>query len=374
MAASTRWFSQPTPFSGGLGVTVSPDGTPDPAPTYGAGAELRVVPAAALRLHVAYAAQGLRVVTFLDPVIGFPTLGPAIGIPVEQRISAHQWLYDVSTVIRPFAASAAAPLRGAWISAGAGAITTSFPGGPSLADARCRADLIGSGICLPQDAITRFQVTGGLGVDLVPLGPGVSLFASATVNVYKPPVRPGSSSDLFLNCATRVTKSTVLPIPCARWQRSAAATTDVVGKQAPAVSRSASTGRATAGVRVTPGRAPTFTPPPPPPPLLGPPTTGGSVVVSTAHPGADVYLVPYNRWSGVATVCTLRPVYGAGSFYQGSTASAVPVNAVISRPVMHYLVVLQGGRYYWDRVQVANNAVDRRTLDMARDGRPTGCR
>jgi hypothetical protein len=98
------------------------------------------------------------------------------------------------------------------------------------------------------------------------------------------------------------------------------------------------------------------------------------VEVKTAAPGAEVYLVPFGQWRRAAMLCRLRPVHGARSFYQGSTASSVAVNALIRRPITHYLVVVQGRRYYEERIQVANNGVERRQLNMAVDGVPTGCR
>jgi hypothetical protein len=339
-ALSTRWLRG-----------TDGDGSPDAGATVGAGAELRLVPVASIRLHVAYAAQRLDATTV-------SSLGSTV-----QRVPAHQWLYDLSVVARPFAASGPAPLRGAWVSAGAGAVTTSFPGDTSSFDTAgpCRADLITSGICFSRQTVQRFQVTGAIGADLVPLGRTIGLYGNVEAHVFRPPVDAG-----FYFAPPP-------ELPASRGSSSRAALAATVTRQGSTVSGTAATARLTLGLRLTPGHHSAAAAPPPSPPPSSP-TVGGTVVVSTREPGADVYLVPFNRWKAGAVLCRLRPVTAPGSYYRGSTASAAPVNALISRPVTHYLVVIQGGRYYLAPVQVADNSVDRRQLDMARDGRPTGCR
>lgn len=361
-AASTRWFRAP-----------HADGTPDAGPTFGAGAEFGLGKAAALRLHAAYAKQ--RLSASLPSSTGFS----------ERRVSAGMLVYDVSAVVRPFSAAAPAALRGLHLSAGAGASTTWFSGNlplhpdSPLVRLGCRIELGFTGICVPRSATTRPQVTLGLGADAIPLTRNLSLFAGMEVHLQRPPVLTVASASARGNVLVpRGTAS------AAREPRTQA----TVAPQVASVSGLAATGRLVLGLRAVATRRPrgqfpdslSVAPPPPPAPIApggdvpaGSPTTGGYVEVRTAVPGAAVYLVPFNRWRRAAMLCRLRPVHGPNTYYQGSTASAVPVSALIRRPVTHFLVVVQGGRYYEERIQVVNNAVERRQLNMAVDGVPTGC-
>jgi hypothetical protein len=382
-AASTRWF-RPASTSGGLSSTVftvgtvGRDGTPDAGPTFGAGAEFWLGEAAALRLHAAYAKQRL------SASLPFGVVGGKAHVGGEARVRADMLIYDVSAVVRPFSPFAPAALRGLQLSAGAGASTTWFSGNLPLPTVGfvpvppgCRAELVTSGICVPRSATTRPQATLGLGVDAIPLTRNLRLFAGLEVHLQRPPVLTVESAWASGNLLVPQGTSAAVREP--RTQAAAAA-------QGASVSGLAATGRLVLGLRAgrrTRGHRPdSLSVPPPPPPLIAPggdlpagsPTTGGYVEVRTAVPGAAVYLVPFNRWRRAAMLCRLRPVHGTNSYYQGSTASAVPVAALIRRPVTHFLVVVQGGRFYEERIQVVNNAVERRQLNMAVDGAPTGCR
>jgi hypothetical protein len=373
VVASTRWFRDE-----------AGNGTPSAGPTFGAGIELPVTPDAALRLRASYAAQRLEY-----PVVPGPSTGSNT---VLHTVRVRGLAYELSLVARPFGAMAPDALRHLWLSAGAGAATTWFGSDlplPPPTDTTlwgCLTEFSTSGVCIPRHAATRAQATAGIGVDLVPLGRGASLFASFDVHVQRPPVR-------------RVAPVAAMPdddsgnrIPPVRFGASPAPVGAAPGTaQAVAhISRASATGRATAGVRIALHRAaPPVTLPPAPPAVLPPaprpasdsaafarpaPTTGGYVEVRTAAPGAAVYLVPFSRWRRATMLCQLRPVHGTRSYYQGTTASSVAVNALIRRPVTHFLVVVQGGRYYEERIQVVNNGVERRALNMAVDGVPTGCR
>ncbi|HYH81463.1 MAG TPA: hypothetical protein VEX86_16790 [Longimicrobium sp.] len=348
VAASTRWFRGP-----------AGEGTPGAGPTVGAGADLWLVPTAGVRLHLSYAAQPLE-----------STAG---------TVRLHSVFYDVSAVVRPFSRAQPRLLRGAYLFAGAGAVTTTTSGGAMPADSvRCRPEFFGSpglgfasDVCVRRGATMRAQATVGGGSGRVALSERVGLFAGVELHLYRPPVDP-RSTDATPDASAIVGSRGAAP--------EGAAVSLTGGAWAP--SGLAATGRLTLGLRAATGRPPSPSIPPPPPPSpdrpvtppASAPTTGGYVEVRTIAPGAEVYLIPFGQWRRASMLCRLRPLHGARSFYQGSTASQVSVNALIRRPITHYLVVVQGRRYYEERIQVANNGVERRQLNMAVDGVPTGCR
>lgn len=346
VAGSTRWFRAP-----------GADGTPGVGPTFGAGAEVALSPVAGVRVHGAFARQHVR-------SVAVSSLGIA-----AQHVGADLLFYDVSVVARPFAAAGSDAARGAWVSAGGGAVSAWFTGDTATLTDECTPEFTLSGVCVSGRTTTHPQAIAAIGFDAVPLTPRVTLFASLGVHVYQPPVE--AVEPPFLPTDNRTPARP--PVAAVRRQF-----TGVPGVMS--VAGTAAMGKLTLGVRVASRRAVSGRAPPPPPsaadgrlPTVAP-TTGGYVEVKTAAPGAAVYLVPFNRWRRATMLCRLRPVHGANTYYQGTTASQVAVNALIRRPVTHFLVVVQGGRYYEERIQVVNNGVERRQLNLAVDGAPTGCR
>ncbi|HEY7768222.1 hypothetical protein, partial [Longimicrobium sp.] len=159
LAHTSRWYE------GASGA-----GTLSAGPALSLDARFWPVPAAGLRLQVGTFANELRTTR-------------------ERLQRVRGTTYDVSAVLRPFAASRAAPaLASAYVFAGGGAITLSGPrDSVTMCDDRGECAVV-----LRVRPTTVPQFTAGAGTEL-PVGDGFSLFAEASLAAYDSPAERPSA-------------------------------------------------------------------------------------------------------------------------------------------------------------------------------------
>ena len=102
------------------------------------------------------------------------------------------------------------------------------------------------------------------------------------------------------------------------------------------------------------------------------PTTGGYVEVTTASPGADVYLIPYAVWRNRRTPRESL-LCGRTAYFIGTTDGAT-ITGVIPRAETRFLVVVQGGRYAERMIKVADGRTVRHAVTVAANAPLLRCR
>jgi len=105
------------------------------------------------------------------------------------RYVLNSYMYDLNLTARPFVMSGSPLLSGMYAFLGGGGLTVDVAGTDRTA---CEPGAQRLGACLPlrPKYATVGQGNGGIGFDLIPLGP-VSLFTEAGVHVYDSPVHVG---------------------------------------------------------------------------------------------------------------------------------------------------------------------------------------
>jgi hypothetical protein len=144
---------------------------------FGAIANFWVTPRVGLRAHGAYL-----------PMQPPRADGAFEGAGERSRFVVNSYAYDLNLVLRPFVMGSGL-LSGMYAFVGGGGFTSDVTGTDRTA---CEPGLLTLAACLPlrPKYATVGQGNGGIGFDLIPLGP-VSLFTEAGVHVYDSPVHVG---------------------------------------------------------------------------------------------------------------------------------------------------------------------------------------
>ncbi len=105
----------------------------------------------------------------------------------------NNWLYDLNLVFRPWATGMNEPrtmFGSTYVFAGGGGFTANVAGKEGPTGPFCEPTLLARGACLAYDTrkATVGQGTAGIGVDLIPLGSGLGLFAELAGHGYSAPV------------------------------------------------------------------------------------------------------------------------------------------------------------------------------------------
>ncbi len=145
---------------------------------FGGIANFWVTPMLGIRLHGAYL-----------PMQPPRSEGAFENVGERSEYVLNSYVYDLNLTARPFVMSGSSLLSGMYLFLGGGGLTVDVTGEDRLV---CEPAAQALGACLPlkPSAATVGQVNGGLGFDLIPLGP-VSLFTEAGVHYYDSPVHTG---------------------------------------------------------------------------------------------------------------------------------------------------------------------------------------
>ncbi|HEY7770158.1 hypothetical protein [Longimicrobium sp.] len=179
---TSAWFDSRTVT---LNATVAPVENDDEesfAPgfggAFGAIANFWFTPQLGLRAHGAYL-----------PMQPPRSDGAFEGVGESSNFIVNSYVYDLNLTMRPFVMSGSRLLSGMYAFVGGGGLTADVAGTDRTA---CEPTEQALAACLPlrPKYATVGQGNGGIGFDLIPLGP-VSLFTEAGVHVYDSPVHVG---------------------------------------------------------------------------------------------------------------------------------------------------------------------------------------
>ena len=155
-------------------------------PAFGGAATLYLSPMLGLRAHYGYVPSALPQADDADATLDQD----------EDSWVVNNHFYDLSLVLRPWAARSGGLMAQTYLFVGGGGLTTDVAGSrPEGTDrAVCEAFTLAQGACLPIDGehASVGQGTAGIGVDLFALSRSIGVFAELATHVYDSPVHVGS--------------------------------------------------------------------------------------------------------------------------------------------------------------------------------------
>ncbi|HEY0026127.1 MAG TPA: hypothetical protein VGB24_24770 [Longimicrobium sp.] len=179
---TSAWFDSRTVTLNATETPIENDDEESFAPgfggAFGAIANFWITPRVGLRAHGAYL-----------PMQPPRSDGAFEGVGESSNFIVNSYVYDLNLTLRPFVMSGSRLLSGMYAFVGGGGLTVDVTGTDRTA---CEPTEQALAACLPlrPKYASVGQGNGGIGFDLIPLGP-VSLFTEAGVHVYDSPVHVG---------------------------------------------------------------------------------------------------------------------------------------------------------------------------------------